>query len=593
MNRLKLRPLYFLVAGFAILSLYYSVATPLFEAPDEPAHFDYILYLAQGHGLPVQSFEHDRVIVVQGHHPPLYYALGALFTFWIDTRNAPDVYRENPNFVLRLGGSGQEPNFLLHTSAEQFPWQGYALAAHLVRILSIVFGMVTVWGTYRLGKIVARREPIALGAAALVAFNPQFLYLSGMINNDSAVTAFLTLALVIMAGIVIEGATRRRAIWLGIWLGLAMMSKATALAWGLLVIYALGIVWWRERTWRPVLRLAIWIGMPLLVISGWWFVRNQILYGDPLGYRMFLSNVSVIFSPSDFTILGTWRAFAETTHQSFWGNFGWLVSPIRQPWPTLFAGLYILAALGAMSGWIWRQKAGQWHGLRQKGAWGLLSLSVVVIVAWTINFARTNGSSAFQGRYLFPAIAAIAILIVGGVSFMVSDRWQALLVGILVIPLIGLAVTAPGQYIVPVFRYFTLPESALTAVPHRLAGTFSPEIALVGYDARPSRDAIDLTLYWQAQGAPSANYKVFIHALNSVGQLCGQRDALTQNGVFPMTIWRTGDVIEDPYHVPIDQVCCGTESCLLHVGMYREDTGQRLLYSLNGQPIADHVEIRP
>jgi hypothetical protein len=102
-----------------------------------------------------------------------------------------------------------------------------------------------------------------------------------------------------------------------------------------------------------------------------------------------------------------------------------------------------------------------------------------------------------------------------------------------------------------------------------------------------------LTLYWKAHGTPAADYKVFIHAVSEDEQLCGQQDRLTQAGVFPMPFWRAGDVIEDQHRVPIDPECCGVNGCRLQVGLYREDTGERLLYSLNGQPVSDHVEIRP
>jgi hypothetical protein len=335
------------------------------------------------------------------------------------------------------------------------------------------------------------------------------------------------------------------------------------------------------------------MAIPIALISGWWFVRNQVLYGDPLGYRMFLSSVSVIFAGVDFMQPHIRSTFAEWTHQSFWGNFGWLVSPIPEPWPTLLAGLYVLALTGAGLGWMWRRETGRWRGMQRRSACGLLVLAVVVIIAWTINFARTNGVSAFQGRYLFPAIGAIAVLIMSGVSFITPDRWRGIPIGLVIVPLFGLAISAPSQYIAPVYRYLTLPESVLNTVSHRLDGTFSPEIALAGYEVQPRPVSTLVTLYWKAQGTPPADYKVFIHALNEDGKLCGQHDALTQDGVFPMTFWRAGDVIEDQHRVPIDPECCGAGDCHLQVGLYREETGERLLYSLNGQSVSDHVEIRP
>jgi len=52
-------------------------------------------------------------------------------------------------------------------------------------------------------------------------------------------------------------------------------------------------------------------------------------------------------------------------------------------------------------------------------------------------------------------------------------------------------------------------------------------------------------------------------------------------------------LIEDVHTVPINADCCPIRSCRLNVGLYREDTGERLLYSLKGTPVSDHVEIEP
>lgn len=473
-RRLRLRPIHGLLLAFVLLAGCYSLVTPLLEAPDEPAHVDYMLYLARGHGLPIQSFDHDSVVVVQGHHPPLYYALGALLTFWIDTSDQAEVSRPNPNARYKLHGTGQEPNMMLHTAAEDFPWHGFVLAVRLFRLLSILFGLVTVWGAYRLGLIVTGLEPVALGAAALVAFNPQFLFLSGVANNDNAIAAFLTLALVVLATMLVDGATTRRAAWLGLWLGLAMLSKPTALAWAIPVIYVLGVLWWRQRSWRDVARLAGAIAGPVLVLSGWWFARNQLLYGDPLGYRMFLSSVSILFTPADYSLRQTWWEFLLITHRTFWGHFGWLAVQLAPRWLFFFACLYVLAPVGAAIGYLWRREAGTWTGVRNASAWGLLFLTVLVTVAWTLNFGRTNGASAFQGRYLFVAFAAIAVLLVTGISAVAPDRWRGAAVALLIAPVALLAVYVPGGYIVPTYRSVTVPESAVSGGPGR------PPIAAAG-----------------------------------------------------------------------------------------------------------------
>jgi hypothetical protein len=46
------RLLFGLLLAFSLLAVIYSLTTPLFEAPDEPLHYAYVRWLAEGHGLP-------------------------------------------------------------------------------------------------------------------------------------------------------------------------------------------------------------------------------------------------------------------------------------------------------------------------------------------------------------------------------------------------------------------------------------------------------------------------------------------------------------------------------------------------------------
>jgi hypothetical protein len=68
---------------YAVLAAWYSVTVPLGEAPDEVPHFTYVRYLAQHGRLPTTEEEHEAF------QPPLYYALGAAVTFWIEDRRSP------------------------------------------------------------------------------------------------------------------------------------------------------------------------------------------------------------------------------------------------------------------------------------------------------------------------------------------------------------------------------------------------------------------------------------------------------------------------------------------------------------------------
>ena len=57
--------------AFAVLAGAYSLATPVFEGPDEIWHFAFASHLADGGGLPVLSASNPILLLLNAGHPPL------------------------------------------------------------------------------------------------------------------------------------------------------------------------------------------------------------------------------------------------------------------------------------------------------------------------------------------------------------------------------------------------------------------------------------------------------------------------------------------------------------------------------------------
>ena len=85
------RAITLLLLAFIALGLAYSAVNPLHEATDELRHYRFVQHIIQRGSLPVQG---AMPCSAQGHHPPLYYALAAAATGWIDTGR--DVCYEPP-----------------------------------------------------------------------------------------------------------------------------------------------------------------------------------------------------------------------------------------------------------------------------------------------------------------------------------------------------------------------------------------------------------------------------------------------------------------------------------------------------------------
>jgi len=140
--------LVFLLIAYGVLGVIYSVLVPPGEGVDEIPHFAYVRYIKEGHGLPVQSFEPNQSAVYMGHHPPLYYLIGGLLTSWTDTSDFDRVFVPNPHFVWRENYAGNGWNVYLHFGQDDFPYQGAVLALHVMRLLNVLMGTITVWAIY-------------------------------------------------------------------------------------------------------------------------------------------------------------------------------------------------------------------------------------------------------------------------------------------------------------------------------------------------------------------------------------------------------------------------------------------------------------
>ncbi len=117
-------------------------------------------------------------------------------------------------------------------------------------------------------------------------------------------------------------------------------------------------------------------------------------------------------------------------------------------------------------------------------------------------------------------------------------------------------------------RTFALPPE----VQNRLDVVFGSQMMLAGYEATlDETQQLQLTLYWQATDVIGANYKIFVHILDSTGRIITQRDQIPAAGARPTTSWLPNEIIRDAYRLPLT-----TEVTHLAIGLYNEADGQRL-----------------
>lgn len=579
-------PFVILVVAYAVLAVGFSVATPVFEAPDEVHHVSYIHFLATQHRLPVLRAGEPS----EYHQAPLYYAIGAALTGWVPAGDFDFVATQrNPFWAYRDWEIGRDnKNRFLHGPWEAWPWRGTALMVHLVRLLSVLLGAGTLWVTYRIGLDLFGSKVAALGPLAFIAFNPMFLFISGSVTNDTLTMFVGALTIWTALRLLRAGPARRLVIQLGILLGLGWMTKITTVF--LLPAVGLAILLstrpWQGREgwhafWRTTL-IAFGLG---LALGGWLFARNIALYGDPAalqqdlavwGHRSLEKSLAVFDQDLRFIWTSTWGGFANG----------------QVPLPPEFSAVMGVVAGLSLFGLL-RVAVTRRENLSPLA---ILSIAVLGLATALIYYTLTSRDGRY-GRYAFAALSAGVVLLFWGLSGLVPRRWVGALAVVCDLAMAAAATVALLVYLVPVYGPPPkLDPARLAVLPGRVDVTLGGFARLAAAQVEPSavtpggRVAVSLT--WASLAPTPGNYVVFVHLLDSEGVIVAQRDTYPGLGQFPTSFWQPGDAFTDCIVVPIPETVYRPDVAQVQVGLYDYDSGWRLpVQGADGRVLGDAVTV--
>lgn len=368
----------------------YLEVVPAWEAPDEPWHAVYIERLAAGR-LPTAAETYEW------HQPPAYYALMAAGLRWLGLSQLPR-WQSNPRHPFAAAALAHPPN----DPAES--------PLRLLRALSGLIGTLVVALTWATARRVWRGEPgIAAAAALLVALWPQFLFISHSLSNDTLAAvagALMTFGLVRL--VVAPHRPRPGAVALAVGLALGVFTKLNVLAITPAAALAALAVWRTGGALRgSALRaLAAALVVPVAVALGVALAWPQTFAGLLATARDRVTGTGAGLDAGALV-----RLVAEMA-VTFIGRFGWLnVSLPRLP--TVTIGL--LLGLGGLG--LFRLR-----GCPARLRWGVAVLATAAAAMSAAAVKNLLADPQPQGRFLFPALAAIAVVVVVGWRLIVGER---------------------------------------------------------------------------------------------------------------------------------------------------------------------------
>jgi hypothetical protein len=414
-------------AVFVLLLVTWAYVNPALHGPDEVANVDAVLHLAMGQSWP--------------HAGDLHYVQGLL------AQNVPDHLppaAERGTFAA-IVGDGTE-NELVNPMSQHPPtfFLVQAVVAHLLDFASRRWDLVVL--VWRLVDVVvaaplpllvwaavrrATRSPrLAVSAAVALLAVPQLLQLMSSVSVWVPVITAGALA----TWLGVRVLTGDRSWWTALALGGALAVGTAVMAGGVMAVpfALLAVLLARsegsERSERfersegsgsrslsvlgRVLRAVVVLAVPL-VTTGWWYLAQLVRTGTPQpdSYPAVVLRWPRLEGPDGVQFAGVfWNGLSN----SFWGQLG------RYEWPLspIIVDTFTVLALTALV-WGASRRSTDRRVLAVAGAFPLTALVVVVVRDWA-TYAGHLGITVNQGRFLFPAVAALLVT--------QAAVWQALVV---------------------------------------------------------------------------------------------------------------------------------------------------------------------
>ncbi|HUE98569.1 MAG TPA: hypothetical protein VMN99_04900 [Anaerolineales bacterium] len=393
---------------YFLLGAGYSLLMPIWEAPDEGAHYHLAWHLMRYDEYPSLEINYEA------HQPRAFYYLGS----WV--LQALDEI--NPEFASYY--FPKEYKYNIRVPERRFEWTDrnylFLLGVYALRWINILFGGVALLLNWKTFKRIAPAQPaLCLAALATAALTPQYLHIMSSVNNDALGTLAGAL-LFYLAVRFLTGPTNLLGLFLVV-LGilLPLFTKLTVLPVSAALLVILTWKWLFGFTQK---RLLLYSGLLVLLSAGIvYFMFPEMIQsaGAEIQWRLFSLRRNAL--TAEYI-----KAIASQIIWTYWGKVGWLAVGLPL-WIVQFLTGFGLIGMALSVYKLIKLRTSH----PQFSFW----LATGLMAIFTVLTVFRNGLTTFatQGRLLFPAIGALSILMVAGWHHTLSARAQRYLPAFIIV----------------------------------------------------------------------------------------------------------------------------------------------------------------
>jgi len=455
--------IFYLLLAILFQCLTWSLFIPLWQFPDEQAHFGHVAYLAEG-GQPPMGRNKDLTeeIAISEQllgtyrnefgnnqftfHPEyrLEYTDNLTGKYEAEITSIPLSARKN----FTDAESAYYPNFFYRVSGviyKLFYFQDIFIRVFAVRLFWLFANILMIYLAYLIGQIVfPKKRFLAITVAVLTGFQPMLTFVASGVTNDNLHNLLFT-ALVYFCLKLNQKIRAFDLIGLALTMYLGFINKPQF--WISLGI-VIPVIFWRlckNKQFKLLTVLAI-AGAGLLLF----ITKGHLPY----------FGVSSSLARPDYTL---WQHLKFTLNHTFrevlpwyWGVFRWLSLVLPRWVNQVMMRLLVVVGLGWLIK-LFRRR------FTEPGLWLIIWSAAVYFLAlffWDFQHVRNVGFSfGIQGRYYFPVIVPCMILIIIGLQSI--SKYLNLLVSYWFILLnwIGFYVVVSSYYDTSNFKIFIIQAS--------------------------------------------------------------------------------------------------------------------------------------
>ncbi|MBI5037455.1 MAG: glycosyltransferase family 39 protein [Candidatus Kerfeldbacteria bacterium] len=471
-----------LLLAVMVNELVFVMVVPLWQNYDEIEHYAYTAFLVEERRLPIAVGVHPQTDATLTQSDEMRAADALLENSEIIEAASMRGLVQHQDFdagersgqaLAALAGldrrtsldNYQNPTYRyppLYYALEAIPYLLFYHAdiitrSYAMRAFNIIFLLLTVFFAYQLARRVLTSHLGALTVAALIGFMPRLAYTASGLNNDHLLITFGTLLVYLLVKYLSEKMQWQQALWLGLIFAGGVLTKPQFIVFAVpLGIFYL-IQCMRERNFRRCAAYALIIVGVTLAIAGWWFFSDSVgqigssqitglsnfdsatVSGAGAGlmitaivlryFYMFLTYFSAFGCCHEFALGSLYQVlFAISAGLGFFGLVHLVVTRRQQPQSYMMQMLLLCIFIVALEG--------------------------LLLLIFLKSLLTTGIMPGFpiDGRYLFPVIAPLTILLVVGLQKLLPQKFHRALYLSLTNGIILINVCALFFYILP--RYY-------------------------------------------------------------------------------------------------------------------------------------------